>query len=480
MLRKLGRDVAVYGGADLAFRLTQFLVIPVYAHLLTVSDFGILALLTVSGTLLGMLLNLGINNSIQRFYFDPETPETERPTLVSTGLAQLIASGVVTVGFALLLASGLSAEIEAAYGIEWILVLIVLLTVLPEQLAQYTLDAVRLQFAPLKFCAIALVKNLLGILVGLWLLVRLDMGVAGLLLGTLAGAALAVPLGLLMIRRDLTWRLDRSVAAKAFQYGYPFVLAGAAYWVFGSMDRWLLIEFSDLVQVGLFSVALKFAAVLTFVISAFAQAWSPFAMRMRGEDPNYRQNYARIFSGWFFVLALTGLGLSLFAPEAMQLLTPREYWPAAPILSVAAAGIALYGTVQITVLGISLERRTMLLNWGAWLAAAANLVINLLLIPRYGAMGAAISTLASYGLLTGAFLFWSQRLHPIPLERGKLLYALGLVAIAAGAPWLMPEGTGLEAAALKTLVLAVAIAGAFAVRIVDHGLYRQILARSGA
>lgn len=480
MLRKFGKDVAIYGGADLLFRMAQFLAVPVYAHLLSVADFGIMALLTVSATLLGMLLNLGVNSAVQRFYFDPGADPADRPVLVTTGLAQLAASGLLVLGLTFLILSGLRDELRLSYGIEWALLVIVLLTVLPEQLAQYGLDAVRLQFAPLKFCAIAVVKNLLGVLIGLWLLIRWEMGVAGILLGTLIGAAAAVPMSLVMIRRDLTWRIDLAVMRKAVRFGYPFVLAGAAYWVFGSMDRWMLIELSDVAQVGLFSIAVKFAVVISFVITAFAQAWTPFAMRMYGDDPNYRQNFARIFSGWFFLLALIGLGLSLFATEVMVLLTPREYWGAAPVLSVASAGVVMYGTVQITVLGISLEKRTILLTYGAWLAAAANVILNLLLIPRLGAMGAAISTFAAYALLTGSFLFWSQRLHPIPLERAKLAFSLALIAISVGGGVVLaPLGIGPVPMAIKAAILLAALAGAWFVGIVDKSLYRQIVAPRG-
>src|SRR5207253_11456050 len=118
--------------------------------------------------------------------------------------------------------------------------------------------------------------------------------------------------------------------------------------------------------------------------------------------------FARIFSGWFFLLAFIGLGLALLAPEVMILLTPPEYHGAAPILAIAACGVVFYGTVQITVLGIQLERRTILLTYGAWLAAGLNVGLNLLLTPRMGALGSAIATFFSYGLLTGSFLFWSQ------------------------------------------------------------------------
>src|SRR5205085_1842008 len=228
MLKKLGKDVAIYGGADFLFRAAQFVVIPIYAYTLSVADFGILALLTVSATLLGMLLNLGVSNSVQRYYFDPETEESDRPAVVSTGLAQLLLSGVVTIAVAWLALRPFAGTLQVDYGIAWPLVMIALLTVFPDQIAQYCLDAVRLQFAPLRFCAIAIVKNMLGVLLGLWFLLRWKMGVEGLLLGMLISAMAAVPIGLLMIRRDLRWGIDPVIARKVFRYGYPFVLTGAA------------------------------------------------------------------------------------------------------------------------------------------------------------------------------------------------------------------------------------------------------------
>ena len=478
MLKGFAKDVALYGGVDLLFRLAQFAAIPVYAHLLSVTDFGRLALLTVTAALLGLVLNLGVNNAIQRFYFDRAIAAQERPLLVSTGLIQLCLSGLLATAVGGAVLWSLSDEISQSYGVAGTLVAIVLLTALPEQIAQYTLDAVRLQFAPIKFCVIALVKNLLGVLLGLWLVLQWDLGVAGLLLGTLLAAVAAVPIGLLMIRRDLTWRVSCALAGRLFQYGYPFVFAGAAYWVFGSMDRWMLIELADAEQVGLFSMGFKLGSVVTFLIFAFSQAWSPFAFRAHGQDPAYRHLYARVLSGWFFVLALTGLSISLFGREVLMVLTPAAYWPSAPIVGICAAGLALYGTTHITAVGLSLERKTMLLTYGAWLAAITNVLLNLVLIPRFGALGTASSTLVAYAVLTASLLYWSQRLHPLPLEWIKLGFSMVIVMLSFAVAFLVDNvEVGLAAGALKIALIVVVLAGAFAVGIVDRELLRQV--RSG-
>lgn len=478
MMKKLGKDVAIYGGVDFLFRFTQLLAVPVYAHLLSLADFGILSLLTVSATLAGMLAALGVNNAVQRFYFGPEIGEQKRRTLISTGLAQLVVVSAIVSLFALLAALALRDDLQGNLGVPWPLVLAAIAIVMPEQLSQYMLDAVRLQFAPLKFCAVAFVKNFGAVLLGLLFLVVFDMGVLGLILGIVVAGWLAVPIGLLMIRRDLTLKLDGAVWREVLRYGYPFVLTGAAYWVFGSLGNWMLGAFGTAADVGLFAIGMKFAVVMSFVITAFAQAWSPFALRMYGEDPHYLANWSRIFSIWAFVLAIAGLGLAFFSPEMMRVLTPPEYWPAANVLGIGAVGLVFYGTVQMTVLGVSIAKKTILINYAAWTAAATALLLNLLLVPQFGAVGAAVATLCAYVVLTSLLLFWSQRLHPMPLDWRKLGYSLALVALAlAGGALARTVEIGVAAILLKSLVILFAIAGAFVVGIVDKGTLRMLLRR---
>jgi O-antigen/teichoic acid export membrane protein len=475
VLKRLGRDVAIYGGADLLFKLLQFAFIPLYSHRLSVAEFGVLALVTVSAALAGILVNLGVSYSVQRFYFDADLPEARRPVLVTTGLVQLLVSGTLLL-FLLGLALGQArGDLASEYHLPWVFVLVGLLTVLPDQVAQYSLDASRLQFAPWRFCAIALVKNVLGLLIGLWLLLERDMGVLGLLAGNLIAAVLAAPLGLWLIRRDLTWRIDPAYSAMMLRFGSPFIFTAAAYWIFASMDRWLLAELSDPVQVGLFSIAFKFAAILTLVIGAFHQAWVPIAMRMARDEPRYRDIFSAIFDGWFFLLALMALGIGLFADEVMMVLTPEPYWAAADILVVGAAAVAMSGTTQITSLGLTLEKRTVMIALGAWLAAGVNVLLNLLLIPRFGALGSAMATLLSYTFLTGFFLLASQRVHPLPLNHARLGYGLLLVGATLAAP-LVPDGSLLDPVrtALKLVILLAALAAAFPLGVVPPGVVHQL------
>uniref|UniRef100_UPI00054E3AF5 polysaccharide biosynthesis C-terminal domain-containing protein n=1 Tax=Aminiphilus circumscriptus TaxID=290732 RepID=UPI00054E3AF5 len=110
--------------------------------------------------------------------------------------------------------------------------------------------------------------------------------------------------------------------------------------------------------------------------------------------------------------------------EVIGLLMPTEYAKSALPLSILCLGVVLQSTQQISALGISLERKTFLLARMAWVAAFVNLAANWLLIPRFGAVGAAWGTCISYLVLTSGYLYFTQKLHPLPIPWRKLGWLL--------------------------------------------------------
>jgi O-antigen/teichoic acid export membrane protein len=477
MLNKIAKDVAIYGSGDLVFRLVGLLVFPIYAHVFSVQEFGVYALITTTVGVVTLCASLGLNMAITRYYWDPEISPAMRPTAVSTGLATLL---VWSTSVVLLVIVGMfpAREIIASrYSATWIFIFIALVTVVPEQVLQYCLNVLRLQFSPWKFTFLSFLKNIFGVAVGLVLILFFDGGLGGLFLGALTGACLAVFIALVLIRCELAIAFHLPTAKRLISFGYPFIFAGLAYFIFGSVDRWMLAELSDTTQLGLYAIAYKFAGIILFVNSAFGQAWSPIALKLKRDDSEYRSAYSRVLSIWFFSLAVAGSAIALFGNEALRMLTPREYWAAAPVMAPLIMGIVLSGTTQITGIGISLENRTRLFATAAWTTALVNVLMNFFLIPRWGALGSAAATFFSYGLLTALYLFWSQRLHPIPLEKPQLLYSAALVVGIAAALGGRGDASdwSVVTAVTKLGLLALIIAGGTLLGIVNVSSIKKLV-----
>ena len=189
----------------------------------------------------------------------------------------------------------------------------------------------------------------------------------------------------------------------------------------------MLSIFSSVEETGQYSVAFRFASLVFFVSTAFGQAWSPYAIKIKTDNPDsYRGTYADIFLGLIFFMLVVGGGLALFSGELIGLVMPVEYGESALPLAILCFAIVLQSTQQITATGISLEKKTMLLAKISWGAAVVNFVGNYFLIPYLGAVGASIATFVSYLFITTCYLFFTQRLHPLPIKWIKLVVFISL------------------------------------------------------
>ena len=85
-------------------------------------------------------------------------------------------------------------------------------------------------------------------------------------------------------------------------------------------------------------------------------------------------------------------------------------------------GVTFYSTQQVTLIGISIEKKTYILAKISWLTAMINLMLNFFLIPILGTVGASIATFLSWLIMTILYLYYTQKLHPIDTNVVKLLF----------------------------------------------------------
>ena len=157
------------------------------------------------------------------------------------------------------------------------------------------------------------------------------------------------------------------------------------------------------------------------------------------------------FSGF---LAL-GLAVAILGRELLMALTPRnhDFWAAAPVIPVVVFAYVLHGVFLLTSVGIGIEKKARYYPVVTAAAAATNVGANLLLIPRFGMMGAAWATVFSYAVMAGLGFTFSRRLYPIPYEWSRIIRVVAaaagcyLLALLAPEPWL-------PAVAVKLLALA--------------------------
>jgi O-antigen/teichoic acid export membrane protein len=199
--------------------------------------------------------------------------------------------------------------------------------------------------------------------------------------------------------------------------------------------------------------------VLKFFLGAFEAAWTPFFLETMRE-PNARRIYSTVSTYIVMLLVLLVAGLCAVAPPVVRLFTTERFQDAALVTPWIALGVMFQGLYLVGSIGLVISKRTKRYPVATGAAAAVSIVANLVLIPRFGILGAAWANTLSYATLasvTGAF---SWQVYPIPYEWSRLLR----IAVAGGASYvaairLTPSIASAFAEILVTGLLTVAVYG---------------------
>ena len=452
-LGRLGRHSLIYGLGGLVSRIVAVLLLPLYTHYLTPADYGKIETLVALTTLLGIILRAGISSAFFRFYFDAEDAAGRR-TVLRTSFWFTMAGGTFGLLLLLLLAAPISdllfdttsaANLVRAAGVAlWA-------TVNYEQLT----SLFRVEERSVAFVAASLANVGVTIGVTLLLVVSLDKGAVGVIVGNFSGT-LVVYLALLGFRREqLGLEFDRGLLRAMNRFGIPLVPTALFLWVTNFSDRFFLVKLSDVAQAGLYSVGVRVASAMVLLLTAFRMAWPAFAYSIR-EDDHAKRAYAFVLTYMTVVTSWVALVLTLLAPWLVHILAAPRFASASRVVGPLSFASVAFGAYIVIAIGVGRIRRTQF-NWivtGA--AAIVNVALNLTLIPPYGMMGAAIATVAAYVTMAVGMAWWSQRVYPVPYQWRRVgTAALSAVALAVAGKLL---DVGLPAAIAFCAVYPLALA----------------------
>ena len=437
MKPRLSRDILVYGVGEVLVKAFGLITLPIYTRIFSPEEYGTLSVvLTVAGFVLAIVA-LGGDSAFSR-YFLAARSHGERQTVTSTWIGFLGVWSVAAMVLLLPFSSGL-AQLSTGSDAGSVAIAYALLLTPIRLINLMCAQVLRNEFRAAAYTVLNVLSLGLMVAGSVFGAVVLNLGVEGVLLGTLAAELVMLPVRLLSARHMLRWQFSSSVLRRLLRYGVPLVPTSLAYWVFTTSDRVLLSNLSTLEQVGLYSVAASVVNLANIAILALGQGWSPHAIHAYEADPaSARVLFARMFTYILAGFGLLAAGLTVFADELIGILTGSGFEGAAAAVLPLAVGMIAYASTQVTAGGISLKERTMFLAAYSWMAAAINVVLNLVLIPPFGMLGAAWATAAAYVSLTIAYGITSHRLWPFAYDRRPAVTILSLTAAALLGSSLLP------------------------------------------
>jgi O-antigen/teichoic acid export membrane protein len=427
-LKRLGSQSAIYGIGGILSRLIAVALLPVYTGYLGTKGFGRIETIIALTGVLTILLRFGITSAFFRFYFDAET-DAERTLVVRTAFWFTMATATLGLVLGLVFAPQLSGWLKLSD--PWLVRAGFVGLWAQMNYAQMT-SVFRVEQRPVSF-AIASVANVL-ITIGstIALVVGAHKGAVGAVVGNFLGT-LSVYLVLLGYRRyQLGLQFDRELFRRMNSFGMPLVPAALFLWAINFSDRLFIVHFRGQAEVGIYSLAVRIASVIVFLMTAFQLAWPAFAYSIKDDD-EAKRTYSFVLTYLLFVTCWIALALGALAPWIVDVLATGKFDRAAEAVPLLAFATAAYAGYSVLAIGIGRARKTQR-NWiVAGAAAVLNVALNLVLIPRYGMMGAAAATVVAYVALFVAMWLNSRSVYPVAYQWRRVLTvaaaAVGLTAL---------------------------------------------------
>jgi O-antigen/teichoic acid export membrane protein len=278
-------------------------------------------------------------------------------------------------------------------------------------------------------------------------------GAVGLVAGNFTGTLLVYVVLVGYRSEQLGLEFDTAMFRGMQRFGMPLVPSALALWTINFVDRQFIVHYKDAAEVGVYSAAVKIAAVITFMLVAFRTAWPAFAYSIE-DDRDAKRTYAFVLTYLLTLTSWAALALGALAPWLVQLLTNPRYQRAQEGVALLAFASAVYAGYVVLAIGSGRARRTQL-NWVVTgVGAAVNVGLNVWLVPRWGMVGAAIATAAAYVVLFVGMTLYAQSVYPVRYQWRRVVTCVG----AAVGLTVAARAADLQLAPSALLVLAYPLA----------------------
>jgi O-antigen/teichoic acid export membrane protein len=456
-LKRLGSSLAAYQIADLVSKFIAVLLLPVYTHYIDPAGYGIVELLANGVIFVSIFVRFGIIEAFLRYHFSDEDQE-RRDALARRAVRFLLVATTISAAVLASLSGPLSTLVLGHRDVDTFLVAVLGLWAFTNLELAYGL--LRVDERLRMYATASLANVLLTIAASVVLVVGLHWGPRGLLLANYGVSTLVLLwLWFSMRHRLLARHAGGEELPVLLRFGLPTVPAEMSVYALSIVDRYYIYHDRSPTLAGLYSIAVKLAGAVAFVVRAFQYAWPPLAYSI-GDDAQAARLYGLVTTYYVLISGWVVAGLALEGRWVLRLLTTSNFYDGYKALTWVALGWAMYGlwVVFLVIAGrVGVTRR----NFPASLAGlAANVVLLLVLVPPLGIAGAGLALCGAYVAMLGVMHVLTRRAFAAQFEWVRLAHLCVVIGgLSTAGDLLLPThgGVGFVARALVFAAIPTAL-----------------------
>lgn len=394
-----GKHMLSIGMGTIIYMIVGFIGTPIITRLVDPTDYGRMSMLSVYSSFGMMLCGLGLDQALVRFFYHKEEIEYKRKLLRTccnySTVALFIFSVICCVYFLV------AVRFNFAYGRSYELLLL-LLNIVVLLMSRYVMLTVRLSYRTKAYSVINITQKTLYILIVIVLVQNTNIEhFICLAVAMIISTVIAITMGIginskLWIGKCETIMLPYGNRA-LLKYGFPLMLSSGISVIFNALDKLALNRYCSISDVGVYASAMNIMAIFSVVKTSFTALWMPAAVEHYERNPDNRIFYQKGNAVISCIMIIMGAGVIL-CKDLIVLLLGSKYAGAATIIPFLMFEPIMYTISESTATGIVISKKSAYQVIVASGACILNLVGNVILTPRLGGQGAALSTAIAYML----------------------------------------------------------------------------------
>jgi O-antigen/teichoic acid export membrane protein len=404
----------IYLAGNILQRCVSFVMLPIYTRFLTPADYGTIELLSMILDFVGIILGLRINESIFRFYAEYDDPK-DKNAVITTAIYLVFFLNFIGISI-IYAASGPLTQLVFGDDSQRYNLMIFSLTLLMQVFIEIPMVYLKAIQRPWVFVTFSILKLTLQLSLNIIFVVVMKLQVSGVIYSAVVSSIVMGTILSGFIIKSCGIGFSISKAKELISFSLPLILTGilSFYITFG--DRYFLRVNAGLDTVGIYSLAYKFGFLLSFlVVNPFNAIWSSEKYRIAKSNQNDGK-FGEIFNYYTAIVIIVCIGITVFVKDALRIMAAPEFWGAATIVPIILAAYFSDALSAYVNLGILLRNKTIEITYGTLIAALIITTGYLILIPLYGAVGAAFATVLALGSRCVWVYFRAKRLYNMHLE----------------------------------------------------------------
>lgn len=471
IFKKLAGQTAIYGLPTIVGRLLNYLLVPLYTRIFSTAEYGVVTELYAYVAFLFVILTYGLETAFFRF----SNSGLDKHKIYGTTLFSVLFTSLLFIVLIYLTKDGISETLGYAHHSEYITWFALILAA--DAVSSIPYANLRLHNKAFTFALVKITNIITNIGLNLLFIVYIpyliktspdasitalfqriydpSVGVGYIFISNLVASILTFVM-LLPGMLKVSLNPDLSILKNMLKYGWPLLIFGMAGIVNETFDRIILKyllpeETNPMAQLGIYGACYKVSILMTLFIQTYRYAAEPFFFSHAGSK-DAKQTYARLMHYFIIVCLFIYLTIVLNIDFVMLMIGPefREGVTVVPILLWANMFLGVFYNLSVW---FKLTDKTMLGAYISLFGAVITLILNFLLIPVMGYVGAAWATLVCYAAIMILSWMFGQRHYPINYDlKAAGIYTLAALALS-GISLLLPDVNFIANLSINALLL---------------------------